>query len=121
MATNQQKLDNINARANWAFEKSVDEIRESVLWTQFDIAGNLKGKTSVGNEIRWLAHNVRAIQATVDAQSKNLIAALAAVSKGEPFDEAKLLAGVKAAAEAGTAAAIKSIDTTVTFKEEGGE
>ena len=52
------------------------------------------------------------------ATTAQLVSALKAVAGGEAFDEAKLLAGVKAAAEAGTAAAIKSIDTTVTFEQE---
>ena len=51
------------------------------------------------------------------AQVSNLIGAIAALSKGESFDEAKLLAGVQAAAEAGVKSAIESIDTTVTIKE----
>lgn len=121
MATNIEMLRNINARANWMFEKMVGEIREAILWTQFDIAGDVKGKTSVGNELRWLPFNIRALQNTINAQTSQLISALAAVSKGEPFDEAKLLAGVKAASEAGVKAAIDSIEktetTTVTMKE----
>ena len=46
------------------------------------------------------------------AQIKSLVSALAAVAKGEAFDEAKLLAGVQAAAEAGVKAGIA--DGTVT-------
>ncbi|WP_341394076.1 hypothetical protein [Arthrobacter sp. G119Y2] len=56
------------------------------------------------------------------AVTHQLVSALKAVSGGETFDEAKLLAGIEAAAkagaEAGTAAAIKGIDTTVTFEQE---
>lgn len=111
---NEKKLDNINERINWVFEKMTAAIREAVLWTQFDLAGDLKGKTSLGNEIRWIASNFRVTQRMLDAQTKSLISALAAVAKGEPFDEAKLLAGVKSAAEAGVKAAIDSIETTTT-------
>jgi len=50
------------------------------------------------------------------AQVASLIGAVAAVSKGEPFDQEKLLAGVRSAAEAGVKSAIESIDTTVTLK-----
>jgi hypothetical protein len=50
------------------------------------------------------------------AEVSNLVAALNKVAGGEPFDEAKLLAGVQAASEAGVKAAIESIDTTVTVK-----
>lgn len=41
--------------------------------------------------------------ASQNAQIASLIGAIAAMSKGEPFDEAKLLAGVEAAAERGAA------------------
>lgn len=51
------------------------------------------------------------------AELAGLVGALAAVNKGEAFDEAKLLAGVQAAAEAGVKNAIDSIETTVTIKE----
>lgn len=47
------------------------------------------------------------------AQVSNLIGAVAAMSKGEPFDEAKLLAGVQSAAETGVKNAIESITVTV--------
>ena len=47
------------------------------------------------------------------AQIKSLVSALAAVAKGEKFDEAKLLAGVQAAAEAGVKAGIEGGTVTV--------
>lgn len=46
------------------------------------------------------------------AQIKGLVGAVAALAKGEEFDEAKLLAGVQAAAEAGVKAGLQ--DGTVT-------
>ena len=52
--------------------------------------------------------------ASVQAQLSGLVGALKATQAGEPFDEAKLLAGVKAAAEAGVANAVASIETTTT-------
>jgi murein DD-endopeptidase MepM/ murein hydrolase activator NlpD len=51
--------------------------------------------------------------AAQNAQIVSLISALANVSKGEPFDEAKLLAGVQSAAESGVKNAIESITVTV--------
>lgn len=51
--------------------------------------------------------------AAQNAQISNLVGAVAALAKGEQFDEAKLLAGVTAAAEAGVKNAIESIETTV--------
>lgn len=57
---------------------------------------------------------------------QNLVKALANVSGGEKFDQAKLLEGIgkavfensKAGAEAGVANAVEAIDTTVTIKKE---
>ena len=54
--------------------------------------------------------------ASQNAQIASLVGAVAAISKGEPFDEAKLLAGVQAAAAAGVKNAVESIDTTITVK-----
>jgi hypothetical protein len=60
-------------------------------------------------------NDIRAQLGSFNGQIAGLIGALAAINKGEPFDEAKLLEGVKAAAESGVKNAIESI--TVTVKE----
>ena len=62
-----------------------------------------------------MAGQAKAIAAQ-DAQIKNLVGAVAALAKGEDFDEAKLLAGVQASAAAGVKSAIASIETTVNLK-----
>jgi len=54
------------------------------------------------------------------AQISNLVSAIAALSKGEKFDEAKLLAGVQAAAEAGVKAGIAEGTVTVDVNVNGG-
>jgi hypothetical protein len=81
--------------------------------------GGMKGSTSLKGLVGYMDTNLGRIinaQAAQDAQIKGLIGAIAALSKGEKFDEAKLLAGVQSAAAAGVKAAVESIDTTVTFK-----
>lgn len=60
-------------------------------------------------------NDIRALQASLNAQIAGLVGALASVNKGEPFDQDKLLAGVQSAAETGVKTAIESI--TVTVKE----
>ncbi|WP_346927346.1 peptidoglycan DD-metalloendopeptidase family protein [uncultured Arthrobacter sp.] len=60
-------------------------------------------------------NDIRAQLGALHGQVVGLVGALASVTKGEPFDEAKLLAGVQAAAESGVKDAIESI--TVTVKE----
>lgn len=59
--------------------------------------------------------------AQMQAQLAGLVGAIAALSKGEPFDEAKLLASVQASAKAGTTEALKdgtvTVDVTVNGKE----
>lgn len=103
MATNQAKLDNINARINWVFENLVNLVRESVLWSTFDVQGTVRpgGRTSVGTEMGYLPQYMYNIKASIDAQTATLIGALAKVAGGGDFDEAKLLADVKAAAADG--------------------
>lgn len=56
--------------------------------------------------------------AEVEAAQAGLIGAIAALGRGEPFDEAKLLEGVRKAAQQGVAEAVDSIDTTVTINRE---
>jgi hypothetical protein len=53
------------------------------------------------------------------AQIKGLVGAIAALAKGEAFDEAKLLAGVQAAAEAGVKAGIADGTVTVDVQVNG--
>ncbi|KRE79936.1 M23 family metallopeptidase [Arthrobacter sp. Soil763] len=59
--------------------------------------------------------------AAQNAQVVNLITALAKVAGGEPFDQDKLLAGVKAAAEAGIKAGIQDGTVTVDINVAGGK
>jgi len=57
-----------------------------------------------------------------DAQIENLVAALSAVGGGEGFDEAKLLAGVKKAAEDGARAVLTEgaqFDVSITPRQDG--
>jgi hypothetical protein len=80
----------------------------------------MKGTTNLGATVAWLDANLTAIttaQASSNAQIKSLVGAVAALSKGEPFDEAKLLAGVEDAAAAGVATALDSLKVTVEVPE----
>ena len=52
--------------------------------------------------------------ASQNAQIKSLVGAVAALAKGEPFDEAKLLAGIRAAAASGVKDTFESIESTTT-------
>lgn len=113
---NQQKLDQthsqLNVKESWLFT----HIASTLLNTPVSMKGR-KGETSLAVELAWLPENfasVRNVIAENTAVQKNLVAAIAALAKGEKFDEAKLLAGVQAAAQAGVKAAIDSIETTTT-------
>ena len=77
------------------------------------------GVTNLGATVAWLDTNINGINqklAAQDATIKSLVGAVAAVAKGQPLDEAKLLASIQSKVAAGVADAIKSIDTTVTLK-----
>jgi hypothetical protein len=92
------------------------EVIDGLLDTKIVRGGGVKGETSLRSTLGWMDANLGRIinaQAATDAQIKGLVGAVAALSKGEKFDEAKLLAGIKAAAEAGVKNAIDSIETTV--------
>ena len=59
--------------------------------------------------------------AIAQAQIKGLVGAIAALAKGESLDEAKLLAGVQAAAEAGVKAGLENGAVTVDINVVGGK
>ena len=67
-----------------------------------------------------IVRRLEARHAELDAQVVNLVGAVAALAKGEQFDQAKLLAGIRAAAAQGIAQAIKDgvdIDVVISTKE----
>lgn len=83
-------------------------------------AGVWDGGSHEGQKFKYgilpiVAHNQTLI-ASQSAQIKALVGAIAALSKGEALDEAKLLAGVQAAAEAGVKAGLQdgTVDVNVT-------
>jgi len=59
--------------------------------------------------------------AIAQAQIKGLVGAIAALAKGETLDEAKLIAGVQAAAEAGVKAGLENGAVTVDINVAGGK
>lgn len=93
-------------------DKDLDEVFDRSL----PRAGGISGNTSLSAVVRYFDANVSKLTAANEAQTKALIGAIAAVSKGEPFDQAKLLASIQSATAAGVKDAISSIDTTITLK-----
>lgn len=102
--TNQQKLDDVQ------YILTSDEGKKTLggaygwfILHDTPIPG-WNGNVSAAARIAGTDQAVNDIRAQLGAQSgmfAGLIGALAAVTKGEAFDEAKLLAGVEAAAERG--------------------
>lgn len=95
-------------------EKDINEIFERGITR----GGGPKGKTSLQSTLAYLDANLNRIvsaQSSSDAQIKALVGAVAALSKGEKFDEAKLLASIQASAAAGVKEAIESIDADLTI------
>lgn len=98
-------------------------LNKRVPWMGFGGVQPKEGRTdtTLAMQIGWLDTQFTAVynqQAAAQATIANLVGAVAALAKGEEFDEAKLLAGVRAAAEAGVKNAIASIETTVTLAKE---
>lgn len=92
-------------------------------WIETPLSG-WNGKVSAGGRLVGVdqaVNDIRAQLAVSNAQIPALISAVAALSKGEPFDEAKLLEGVRKAASEGVGEWIKSVTSetkeTVVSKE----
>lgn len=84
----------------------------------------VSGVTNLGAVVAWSDSNRLATEAKIaglDAQLKGLVGAVAALAKGEQFDEEKLLASVQARTEAGVKAALESIETQTTVTLKNGE
>ncbi len=101
----------------------LDAIARAVHHTQLPIGakGTLSHEWWVAKVIPDGIHHLKvesdALAKTVasqNAQIKSLVGAVAALAQGEPFDEAKLLAGVQSAAAAGVKESIESVTTTTT-------
>lgn len=116
MATNQEKLDGLFWRQGTT--EGIDFTdRHTFSETKYPNAwGHQFTLLEIINGIERRAFDQNTLLAGLNAQVAGLVGALKAVTGGESFDEAKLLEGVKAAAKAGTAEAIQSIETTVTVK-----
>lgn len=116
---NQKKLDDL-----WWDNRGPGQVVD-----KYGPDGSVIGGTTVDLEAGWQATNFARLKWQLETQHAEnkaalagLVGAIAAISKGEPFDEAKLLASVQEAArrgaEEGTAGAIDSIQTTVVLKRE---
>lgn len=95
------------------------EVIDGVFTHPVPRAGGRTGTTTLFSTVAYLDANLdRIVKAEVaqNAQITNLVGAIAALAKGQPFDQAKLLAGIQASAAAGVKDAIASIDTTVNLK-----
>lgn len=92
------------------------EVADEIFSRKFPRGGPRGGLTDLGAVTAWrdaADETILNAVAAQGAQVSNLVGAVAALAKGEDFDQAKLLAGVQAAAAAGVKAAIDSIETTV--------
>ena len=91
---------------------------EAIFTRPVSRAGGQTGVTNLQSTLAWLDANLQKIvsaEAGQNAQITALVGAVAAVAKGQPFDQEKLLASIQAATAAGVKDAIASIDTTVTL------
>jgi hypothetical protein len=108
MATNQEKLDG----TYWAVTQEGRDFADRHTFSETTYPNAWGHQFTLLQILNGVERRVQ----EQNAQIAGLVGALKAVSGGQSFDEAKLLAGVKAAAAAGTAEAIQSIETTVTVK-----
>lgn len=102
--------------------KKIDKIEKTTYntWAGVWAGGtNVDGKKFNYGILPIVAESQRR-DAIAQAQIKGLVGAIAALAKGEALDEAKLLAGVQAAAEAGVKAGIADGTVTVDVNVNGG-
>lgn len=97
------KIDDITPAA-------AGKIADAVFFKGFARQGpGVTKDTNLGAHVAWLDSNLLGLRNQITAQQaqvKSLIGAVAALSQGEAFDQAKLLAGVESAAAAGVAEAL---------------
>lgn len=104
-------------------DDDVKRIAKAVLSEKVNRGGaGQKGQTDLGATVSWLDFNLSSLSNKVTAQDatiKALAGAVAAVAKGEAFDEAKLLSSIASTVETATAAGVKagiaSIETETTI------
>lgn len=112
-----QKEDELSAAEVKIITDAIAEVKNVTqnTWAGIWSGGSYNGKSYAYGALPIIVEMQRR-QAVDNAQIKNLISALAAVAKGEPLDEAKLLAGIQASAEAGVKAGIAdgTVDVNVT-------
>lgn len=125
MATNQEKLDAIfDPKHILQAQVPLNKGDKAFHGTRHSVEHLLYLGMYYGRDAAARAARLEKSVSTQNATIANLVSALAAVAKGEPFDQAKLLAGVRAAAKEGAeegaregvAESIDSIDVTVNTK-----
>lgn len=102
-----------------AFEMaSLEDLRKVIYETPFNRQGpGVSGVTNFGATVAWLDANLTGINQRIiaqDATIKSLVGAVAALGKGEDFDEEKLLSSIEARVSAGVQEALDSIESTTT-------
>lgn len=143
-----QSWSQLNDKGSWLFTHIANTVLDTKIKK---MGGDAKGDTTVRGEIAWIADNFKALHnlnarfrpgiakvqtegdllgtlrrteyntAASMASIENLVKALANVSGGQPFDEAKLLAGISdTTRKAFDDALAKAAPAEVTLKVDGG-
>lgn len=123
MATNQQKLDGLaNGTLIWQQQIPLKKGDPAFHNTVYSAEHLLYLAKYYAQQSNTRAARLEQAVAAQNATITNLVSALASVAKGEPFDQAKLIAGVTEAAREGARAGVEesidSIDVTVNTKEQ---
>jgi hypothetical protein len=106
--------DTLNNEGEDTMAATPEQVADAVFKKSYARQGpGVTGTTNLGATVAWLDANMNGIRTAQDAQIKSLVGAIAALSKGEAFDEAKLLASVEERAAAGVSAALDSLKVTV--------
>lgn len=118
MATNQQKFDKLtDQKFFWQAQLPLNAGDKAFHGTKHSAEHLLYLAKFYAQEANTRATRLEKSLAAQNASVANLVSALAAVSKGEPFDQAKLLAGVQEASRKGVSEAMADLTVTVSGKD----
>lgn len=115
-AKNQKDFDDTNRRVASLHATTADQIFNQAKYPR---RGGIGGETTLGTELSWLPANfaevkqqIVALRAAQEASTKALVGAIAALNKGEAFDQAKLVGAIRSEVAAGVAAGLGSLKVT---------
>lgn len=113
---NQSNFNDTVERVKKLPAETANQVWNNAVFTR---SGGVGGESTPLNEMKWLPANFRDVKqllasllASQEAQTKAFLGAIAALNKGESFDQTKLVASIQEATTAGVMAALEGLAVT---------